>query len=173
MRLLPLLCRPSFRRAHLARQAHWHDRHGHGELAGQSRDRSRAGKASPAREGSNNCVVVASSPDRVNDSLSSDYRLTLVTEDALAFLKRQPAASYDLVFADALAGKYEGLDEALRVVKAGGFYVIDDVLPQPNWPDSHAPKVSALIATLSAHPGFRMIPLAWASGIVVAVRKQS
>jgi predicted O-methyltransferase YrrM len=66
------------------------------------------------------------------EALSSDHRLTLVTEDALAFLKRQPAASYDLVFADALAGKYDGLDEALRVVKAGGFYVIDDMLPQPN-----------------------------------------
>jgi len=44
------------------------------------------------------------------------------------------------VFADALAGKYDGLSEALCVVKAGGFYVIDDMLPQPNWPDGHAPK---------------------------------
>ncbi|MDP8981307.1 MAG: hypothetical protein M3O35_12040 [Acidobacteriota bacterium] len=43
----------------------------------------------------------------------------------------------------------------------GYFYVIDDMLPQPNWPDYHLPKVSALIATL----------VAWVSGIVVAVRK--
>ena len=104
------------------------------------------------------------------DAFSSDHRLTLVTEDALAFLKRQPDASYDLVFADAFAGKYEGLDEALRVVKPGGFYVIDDMLPQPNWPDGHAPKVTALIATLAAHASFQMVPLAWASGIVIAVR---
>jgi predicted O-methyltransferase YrrM len=45
---------------------------------------------------------------------SQDSRLTLITEDAIAFLKRQPAASFDLVFADAMAGKYEGLDEALQ-----------------------------------------------------------
>jgi predicted O-methyltransferase YrrM len=107
------------------------------------------------------------------EAFSADQRLALIAEDALAFLKRQPAASYDLVFADALAGKYDGLDDALRVVKAGGFYIIDDMLPQPNWPDGHAPKVSALIANLAAHPGFQMIPLAWASGIVVAVRKRS
>jgi predicted O-methyltransferase YrrM len=107
------------------------------------------------------------------EAFSADRRHTLVTEDALAFLKRQPAASYDLVFADAFPGKYDGLDEALRVVKTGGFYVIDDMLPQPNWPDGHAPKVSALIATLAAQPGFQITPLAWASGIVVAVRKQS
>ena len=105
-------------------------------------------------------------------AFAADRRLNLVTEDALAFLKRQPAASFDLAFADALAGKYDGLDEALRVVKAGGFYVIDDMLPQPNWPDGHAARVSALIATLAAHPDFQMVPLAWASGIVVAVRKQ-
>jgi predicted O-methyltransferase YrrM len=105
------------------------------------------------------------------EAFSNDHRLTLVTEDALTFLKRQPAATYDLVFADAFAGKYDGLDEALRVVKPGGFYVIDDMLPQPNWPDDHSPKVSALIATLGAHAGFQMVPLAWASGIAVAVRK--
>jgi len=115
--------------------------------------------------------VDASFQEVARDAFADDRRLTLVTEDALAFLKRQPAASYDLVFADALAGKYDGLSEALCVVKAGGFYVIDDMLPQPNWPDGHAPRVSALIAALAAHPGFQMAPLAWASGIVVAVRK--
>jgi predicted O-methyltransferase YrrM len=115
--------------------------------------------------------VNSSFQEVASEAFSADHRLTLVTEDALAF--RQPAAGYDLVFADALAGKYDGLDDALRVVKDGGFYAIDDMLPQPNWPDGHAAKVETLIATLAAHPGFQMIPLAWASGIVVAVRKRS
>jgi hypothetical protein len=30
-------------------------------------------------------------------------------------------------------------------MKIGGFYVIDDMIPQPNWPDRHAEKSSALI----------------------------
>src|SRR5262249_54115848 len=105
--------------------------------------------------------------------LGVDRRLSLVHEDALAFLERQPAASFDLVFADALRGKYEGLAQALRVVRAGGFYVIDDMLPQSNWPEGHAPKVEALLRTLSEHPDFQATAMAWASGLVVAVRKPS
>ena len=43
------------------------------------------------------------------DSLCGDARLTLITEDGRSFLKRQPPHSFDLVFADAMAGKYEEL----------------------------------------------------------------
>lgn len=104
------------------------------------------------------------------DGLAGDPRLSLQTEDALAFLPRQPAGSFDLVFADALPGKYEGLHEALRMVRRGGFYVVDDLLPQPNWPEGHAAKVPRLLADLSHHPEFSVVPLAWASGLLMAVR---
>ena len=104
------------------------------------------------------------------DAFPHDSRLSLVTGDALAFLGRQEPASFDLVFADAMPGKYEGLADALRVVRIGGFYVIDDMLPQPNWPADHPPKVSALLAQLAALDGFQLAPLRWASGVVIAVR---
>jgi predicted O-methyltransferase YrrM len=107
------------------------------------------------------------------DVLGMDARLTLVVEDGLTFLRRQPAESFDLVFADAMPGKFNGLEEALSVVKLGGFYVIDDLLPQENWPADHAPKVPALIQDLAEHPNFEVLPLAWASGVLVAVRKFS
>jgi predicted O-methyltransferase YrrM len=114
--------------------------------------------------------VDASVQGVAREALSDDPRLTLVTEDAIAFLGRQEPASFDLVFADALRGKYEGLDHALRVVKPGGFYIIDDLLPQPNWPEGHAAKVPGLIVSLFGHPDFHALSMAWASGIVVAVR---
>ena len=105
------------------------------------------------------------------DVLGDDARVTFIADDAVAFLNRQPAASFDFVFADALRGKYEGLDEALRVVRSGGIYIIDDMLPQSNWPDGHAPRVLALLETLASHPEFEITQMAWASGLVVAVRK--
>jgi len=108
-----------------------------------------------------------------NDSLGADSRHTLVTSGGLEFLRGQPGGSFDFVFADAMPGKYEGLDSALAVVKAGGFYVIDDMLPQPNWPEGHADKVPALIEQLAARSSFEILPLVWASGVVVAVRKHS
>jgi len=104
-------------------------------------------------------------------ALGADPRLTLVTSGGLEFLREQPAGSYDFVFADAMPGKYEGLEDALAVVKLGGFYVIDDLLPQPNWPEGHAEKVPVLLEQLAANPSFEVLPLVWASGVVVAVRK--
>jgi predicted O-methyltransferase YrrM len=111
--------------------------------------------------------------ESANEALGHDRRLTLIAEDAVAFLNRQPAASFDFVFADAMRGKYEDLDEALRVVRVGGFYVIDDMLPQLNWPEGHAVRVLALLETLAAHADFEIAPMAWASGLVVAVRIQA
>jgi predicted O-methyltransferase YrrM len=117
--------------------------------------------------------VNATFQEVARQALGHDLRLTLIIEDGVAFLKRQPAASFDFVFADALAGKYEGLNEALRVVKAGGFYVIDDMLPQSNWPDGHAAKVPVLLGDLAARADLQITPMAWASGLVIAVKKQA
>ena len=107
------------------------------------------------------------------EALDSDPRLTLVTSGGLDFLRAERAESFDLVFADAMPGKYEGLANALAVLKVGGFYVIDDMLPQANWPEGHAEKVPVLMNQLASNKSFEMLPLVWASGVVVAVRKHS
>jgi predicted O-methyltransferase YrrM len=99
--------------------------------------------------------------------LGADQRLSLVLEDGAEFLLRQPEQSFDLLFADAMAGKFESLDDALAVVKPGGFYIIDDLLPQPNWPDGHGKRVDELMYRLSADPRFAMLPMIWASGVPV------
>jgi predicted O-methyltransferase YrrM len=104
------------------------------------------------------------------ETLGHDPRLNLVTEDGAAFLRRQASQSFDLVFADAMPGKYEALDEALGVVKPGGFYVIDDMLPQPNWPEGHAGKIPVLIERLASDNEFSLAPLVWSTGVVIAVR---
>ena len=103
--------------------------------------------------------------------LGADPRLTLVIEDGAVFLHRQASKSFDLVFADAMPGKYEALEQALAVVKPGGFYIIDDLLPQPNWPEGHAEKVPPLLDRLAGDDRFVLVPMSWASGVVVAVRK--
>lgn len=108
-------------------------------------------------------------------ALGDDPRLTLVLEDGAAFLRRQlalsPTPQFHLIFADAMPGKYESLDQALALVAPGGLYVIDDMLPQPNWPAGHDEKATQLLATLSSHPGFHMAPLVWSTGIAILVRK--
>jgi len=103
--------------------------------------------------------------------LGGDSRLTLALEDGLGFLKRQPAGCYDFVFADAIPGKYEGLEECLKVVKPGGFYIVDDMAPLPRWPRAHVERVSHLMNQLAGDDRFAMAPLDWATGVMVAVRR--
>ncbi|HJS84685.1 MAG TPA: class I SAM-dependent methyltransferase [Acetobacteraceae bacterium] len=105
------------------------------------------------------------------EHLGADSRLTLVEADALAFVAAQAPSSFDLVFADAWPGKFEGLEAALALLRLGGFYIVDDLLPQPNWPKGdHADRVRLLSATLSAQAQAHMAVLAWASGLIVLVR---
>ena len=103
------------------------------------------------------------------DELGTDPRLRLIVEDGSAFLARI-RGNFDLIYADAWPGKYSDLDRALSLVKQGGIYLVDDMLPQPNWPDDHAPKAAALIETLSTHPEFQVTPLEWSTGLIICAR---
>ena len=102
--------------------------------------------------------------------LGDDPRLEIVTEDAAVFLRGQAVASFDLIFADAMPGKYELLDAALVLLRPGGIYVVDDLLPQANWPEGHAGKVPQLLVDLAERPGLRIVELAWSSGLLVAAQ---
>jgi predicted O-methyltransferase YrrM len=100
-----------------------------------------------------------------------DERLRFVLADGLDYVLSQPPGSLDLIFADAWPGKYEALDETLALLKRGGLYVIDDMLPQPNWPEGHQARVDALIERLDNHPDLVVTRIVWASGLIVAARR--
>jgi predicted O-methyltransferase YrrM len=103
--------------------------------------------------------------------LGGDKRLNLVCTDGGDWINNNQQQRFDFIFADTWHGKYLLLDEALNMLNKGGFYIIDDMLPQPNWPDGHAEKVMKLIAYLESRKDLLLTKQAWASGIVVAVKK--
>ncbi|WP_437837443.1 O-methyltransferase [Sorangium sp. So ce1153] len=102
--------------------------------------------------------------------LGGDRRLTLENMDGEAFLRSVQEQRFDFIFADTWPGKFYALEEALGLLKPGGLYIIDDLLPQPNWPDGHAPKVAELIATLERREHLAVTKLCWSSGLIVATR---
>ena len=102
--------------------------------------------------------------------LSHDKRVSFHLMDGGAFVRHAPQGAFDLIYADAWPGKFSHLDETLALLRPGGMYVIDDLLPQPNWPEGHAPKVPALIEDLERRGEFVTVKLAWASGLMVVVR---
>ena len=102
--------------------------------------------------------------------LGGDSRVTFHVVDGAEFLEQSSRGGYDLIYADAWPGKFSQLDEALALLKVGGIYFIDDLLPQANWPDGHAPKVPVLIDEIERREGFVTVRLAWGSGLMLVVR---
>lgn len=98
-----------------------------------------------------------------------DERVEFVVADAGAWLELQDAGErqFDLVFADTWPGKFTHLKRALSLVTIGGFYVVDDLLPQPNWPTEHRASVDALIAQLSAIDGWKTFSMDYATGVII------
>lgn len=106
------------------------------------------------------------------EHLGSDPRVSFVVADGADELTRWVSENkgFDIVFADAWAGKYHHLDEALQLLTTGGIYIVDDMLPQPNWPEGHAAKADALVDTLAARAGLRVTTLDWSTGVVIATK---
>jgi predicted O-methyltransferase YrrM len=98
----------------------------------------------------------------------ADPRLTFHTGDAGPLLGQLTPGTFDLIFADAWPGKFSHLDDALRLLRRGGLYVVDDLLPQPTWPDGHAAKVERFLAELLGRGDLVLTRLDWSTGILVA-----
>jgi predicted O-methyltransferase YrrM len=103
--------------------------------------------------------------------LGNDSRLNLVKSDGEDWVKANEGQKFDYIFADTWHGKYLLLDEVLAMLNKGGFYIIDDMLPQPNWPEGHHQKAISLVEYLEKREDLFLTKQEWASGIIVAVKK--
>lgn len=103
--------------------------------------------------------------------LGGDERLTLVDTDGAEWFEKNKDKKFDYIFADTWHGKYLLLDEALSMLNNGGLYIIDDMLPQPNWPDGHQDKAAKLIKELESREDLHLTKQVWATGIVIGVKK--
>lgn len=98
-------------------------------------------------------------------------RLELVCDDGGKWLEEYNGDTFDLIFADAWPGKYSHLDRTLGLLKKGGYYVIDDMKKQPNWPEGHEEKVSQLIKSIEKRKEITITKMDWSTGLIVAVKK--
>src|SRR5262245_13963752 len=104
-------------------------------------------------------------------NLGRDPRVRFHVAEGEAWLNAYAGEPFDLIFADAWPGKFYALAAALRLLAAGGLYVIDDLLPQPNWPDGHGARIEPLLAAIEQTPGLTCVRMAWASGLAVVARR--
>ena len=105
------------------------------------------------------------------DHLGSDKRLQLICTDGAAWFEKNHEEKFDFIFADSWHGKYLLTDVALNMLHKGGLYIIDDMLPQPNWPDGHSEKAKKLMKYLENRNDLFVVKQAWASGVLIVVKK--
>jgi predicted O-methyltransferase YrrM len=99
-----------------------------------------------------------------------DNRIEFVCADGYKWIQNYKDEQFDLIFADAMPGKYDLFEETLALVKDGGFYIIDDMLPQPNWPEGHALKAESFISELEKRDDITLTKLNWSTGIIIVTK---
>lgn len=97
----------------------------------------------------------------------SDSRVEFILADGYEWLKNYKEEKFDFIFADAMPGKYDLFDEAIGLLKKGGLYIIDDMLPQPNWPLGHDKKAADFINMLEERTDLLLTKLNWSTGIII------
>lgn len=110
------------------------------------------------------------------EELGHDERVTWVVGDGSEWLRDAVAdqeGRFDGVFADTWPGKYHDRDLAMRLVKLGGWYLVDDLYPQPGWPEGHQASVDRLVAELAALESWTTEFLDAGSGVIVCVRGEA
>ncbi len=102
--------------------------------------------------------------------LGDDPRVRFVVADAIGWLAANRHLSFDLIFADAIPGKYEQFATVWDRLKTGGIYVIDDMQPQGNWPEGHGERVAGLLTSLNQRPDCMVVEMDWSTGLAIAVK---
>lgn len=89
--------------------------------------------------------------------------------DALAVLGN--AGEFDLIFADAPGGKWEGLDRTIAALAPHGMLIVDDMTATPQWDDEQHARQHEVRQTLLGSPLLTSVELDHGSGIILSTRR--
>jgi len=118
-------------------------------------------------------ITVDNDPDLITIAqqyFGKDDRIEIICQDGSKWIEDYKGDCFDVIFADAWPGKYSQIDEILDLVKINGFYIIDDMTKQPNWPEGHEDNVKGLVAYLENREDFNLTKMNWSTGLIIAVK---
>jgi predicted O-methyltransferase YrrM len=113
----------------------------------------------------NNEQLLAIAKRNINDS-----RIEFIFADGYEWLLNYKGAKFDLIFADTFPGKYDLFEETITLLNIAGIYVIDDMLPQANWPAGHAERVEDFVEKLEKRDDLFITKMNWSTGIIIATK---
>jgi predicted O-methyltransferase YrrM len=89
--------------------------------------------------------------------------------DALDALNE--AGAFDLIFADAQGGKWDGLDRTIAALSPGGLLMVDDMTPAPDWAREQRTKQDQTRRALLTSPLLVSAEVDHGSGVILAARR--
>ncbi|MQA84307.1 MAG: methyltransferase domain-containing protein [Streptosporangiales bacterium] len=93
----------------------------------------------------------------------------LRTGDALDLLNR--LGSFDLIFADAPAGKWDGLDRTIAALNPHGLLVVDDMTPMADWTNEQRTRQDGVRRTLLTDPRLVSVEIDQGSGVILSTSR--
>ena len=108
--------------------------------------------------------------DSVKEIFTQDSRVTILCGDGGDYLNQYEGEKFELIFADTWPGKYTHLERTLELLMPGGFYVIDDMREQPNWPEGHAEKADRLVSELENRTDLSVTKMDWSTGVILCTK---
>lgn len=89
--------------------------------------------------------------------------------DALEVLVREHR--WDLIFADAQGGKWDGLDSTIEALAPGAVLLVDDMTPPEFVSDLHRDKTLEVRERLLADRRLVSVEIGWSTGIILCTRR--
>lgn len=89
--------------------------------------------------------------------------------DALTVLGK--AGEFDLIFADAPGGKWEGLDRTIAALAPHGMLIVDDMAATPQWGAGQHARQQEVRQALLTSPLLTSVELHHGSGVILSTRR--
>ena len=106
----------------------------------------------------------AISPPLVTAATIADLRCA----DALDVLAE--GGTFDLIFADARGGKWDGLDRTIAALNPRGMLIVDAMALTPQWDAEQHASQDQVRGTLLTSPLLRSVELSHGSGVILSTR---
>jgi len=94
-----------------------------------------------------------------------------INGDALDVLQR--FGMFNLIFADAEGGKWEGLGMTIAALRHGGHLLVDDMAPELSADANYAHKTWQVRSRLLSHPDLISVEIAWSTGLILSTRRSA
>ncbi len=92
-----------------------------------------------------------------------------INADALDVLQR--LGTFDLIFADAQGGKWEGLGMTIAALRPGGQLLVDDMAPELFSDANYAHKTLQVRSRLLSRPDLINVEIAWSTGLILSTKR--